>query len=396
MRERVLLIHNRYQQRGGEDVVLETEAAMLARRGHDVLTLEFDNSDIPDRRSPLDTARLAAATIWSPRAARRVRRAVRSFRPDIVHFHNTFPLISPAAYAACRAEAVPVVQTLHNFRLLCPNAEFYREGRPCQDCLGRTPPWPGVFHACYRGSRPQTAVVAAMLTTHRVRRTWQRDVDLFISLTEFSRRAFSHGGLDPARIAVKPNFVASDPGIKSGVGDYFLFVGRLTESKGVATLLDAWRQTANPVPLHIVGDGPLDATVARTAVDHPSVRVLGPQIRQAVVAQMHGARALIFPSVWFETFGLAIAEAFACGLPVIASRLGAMAEIVDDGRTGLLVRPGDAMDLAAKIAWAWQHPAEMQRMGMAARNEYEARYTEADNYRQLHAIYERARDLRTG
>jgi hypothetical protein len=195
---RQLLVHNRYQQPGGEDAVFEAEAALLQRHGHDVEQWVEDNREIPTT----PTARLAAHTVWSSPAVRRLEAILHRTRPEVVHFHNTFPLISPAAYVTCRRQGVPVVQTLHNYRLICPNAMLFRDGHPCEECVGRVVPWPGVVHACYRGSRAQTAVAAAMLATHRVRGTWTRDVDVYVALTQFARGKFLRGGLPETRIVV--------------------------------------------------------------------------------------------------------------------------------------------------------------------------------------------------
>ncbi|MGH2533359.1 MAG: glycosyltransferase family 4 protein [Thermomicrobiales bacterium] len=381
---RVLLVHNRYQYAGGEDAVFAAEGALLRQHGHEVVEYVDDN----DRIDGINHLRLAVDTIWSRDAHARLRALIRERRPQVAHFHNTFPLISPAAYAACQAEGVAVVQTLHNYRLICPAANLFRDGRVCEDCLGRPLPWPGVRHACYRGSRAQTAVAAAMLTTHRLRRTWQRDVDLYIALTEFSRQKLIAGGLPPEKCVVKPNFIEPDPGAKMTAGDFFLFVGRLTVDKGVRTLLQAWRSGLPPTRLHIAGDGPLVATVEEATVA-TGIHFWGRIPQSAVLDQMHGARALVFPSEWYESFPVTIVEAFACGLPVIAARLGAMPEIVDDGRTGILFTPGDAKDLAAKVAWAWDHPTELSRMGVEARREYEAKYTAEANYGLLKNIYAR-------
>src|SRR5581483_9761958 len=194
----------------------------------------------------------AARTVWSRPAYRVLRELLRAHRPAVAHFHNTFPLISPAAYYACRAERVPVVQTLHNFRLLCPNALFFRDGRVCEDCLGKAVPWPGVAHKCYRGSRSASAAVCTMLTVHRALGTWHTAVDRFIALTDASRRKFVAGGLPADKIAVKANFVDPDPGPGTGAGGYGVFVGRLSAEKGVGTLLKAWQQLGRDVPLKIV------------------------------------------------------------------------------------------------------------------------------------------------
>jgi len=391
---RILIVHNRYREQGGEDVVYAAEASMLARYGHEVRQLEFSNDEIDDQRSGVESFRLAVDTIWSRSAAVRIRTAVREMRAEVVHFHNTFPLVSPSAYGAARAEGATIVQTIHNYRLLCANALFFRDGRPCEDCVGKTPPWPGIVHSCYRDSRSQTAVTAAMLTAHRIRGTWRRDVDSYIALTEFSRRKLLLAGIPENRIAVKPNFLLDDPGIGHSDGDYVLFVGRLTIDKGIETLLQAAQRT--PFALRIAGVGPLTPQVEAAAADTPGITYLGRLSQEEVFRQMHSARALIFPSVWYETFGMTIVEAFACGLPVIASRLGTMAEIIEDNETGLFFEAGNAEDLVAKIRWIGNHPGEARRMGQRARQVFIERFTLDRNYHRLMEIYALARVSNAG
>ena len=387
---RVLAVHNRYQQAGGEDVVFAAEVELLRSYGHTVTELIFDNREIPERPAPLDAARLALGTVWSRKGAARVRAMIREHRPEVVHFHNTFPLVSPAAYYAARAERLAVVQTLHNYRLICPGSLLYRDGRVCQDCVGRVVPWPGVLHGCYRGSRAQTAPVAAMVGAHRLGGTWRNLVDRYIVLSRVARDQFVAGGLPEDRIVIKPNFVELDLGERSSPGEYYLYAGRLAAEKGVETLLRAWTEHGRREPLHIVGDGPLAPQVEAAAQASPSIRYLGRLDRAAVLEQMRHARALIFPSVWYEGFPMILVEALASGLPVIASRLGAAAEIIEDGVTGLHFTAGSADDLAAKVDWVSQHTEATAEMGRAARCTYEAKYTGARNHDQLMAIYQAA------
>ena len=381
---RMLLLHNRYQHPGGEDNVFRAEADLLRRQGHEVVEFVEDNARL-DGMSPL---KAAVDAVWSREARRHIRRLIEENKPDVAHFHNTFLRISPAAYYTCREAGVPVVQTLHNYRLVCPGALLMRDGRVCEDCLGKVVPWPGVVHGCWRGLQMQTAVVAGMLTVHRLLRTWQEQVDVYIALTEFARRKFIEGGLPADRIVVKPNFVHPDPGGRGAPGRYALFVGRLSPEKGLGTLLKAW-QSLKEIPLKVVGDGPLREQVQAFAAGYGAVEVLGRRPHHEVIALMKGARCLVFPSECYENFPMSVAEAFACGVPVIASRLGAMAEIVEEGRSGLLFEPGDAEDLAAKMEWAWAHPRELAEMGREARREYEEKYTAERNYERLMAIYHR-------
>jgi len=387
---KVLVAHNAYQQRGGEDAVVAAETQLVEAHGHAVVRYERQNDELQNR-GPLSVISAGLGTVWASKSFREVKALLAREKPDVAHFHNTFPLISPACYYACAEAGVPVAQTLHNYRLLCPAATFLRDGKVCKECLGRGVPWPGVVHNCYRRSRPATAAVGAMLAVHRTMRTWTEKVDVYIALSEFARQQFIEGGLPPEKIMVKPNFVSLDPEVKRGPGDYALYVGRLSEEKGLRVLLAAWSLLRQRIPLRIAGDGPIKEEMTRESKQKvlDSVEFLGHVDPAGITGLMQGARFLVFPSVWFETFGLAIVEAFACGLPVIASRLGAMAEIVQDGRTGLHFTPGDSRELAAKIDWAWNHPEEILCIGRAARKEYEAKYTAEENYRRLMDIYQR-------
>ena len=381
---KILTAHNYYQQPGGEDAVFAAESALLRQKGHEVISF-VDNNERIDQTSRLATA---ARTIWSSPSKAKLLELLRNERPDIAHFHNTFPLISPSTYDACRVFDVPVVQTLHNYRLLCPVGTFYRKGRVCEDCLGHTVPLPGIRHACYHGSRAKTSVITAMITFHHWIRTWQKKVDIYVALTEFSRRKFIEGGLPPEKIVVKPNFIHPDPGHDGRAPSHMLFVGRLAPEKGLKTLLDAW-QSVGDIPLKIVGNGPLQHEL-RDLIKTRNLRcveMLGQCSHDSVIEHMRKAHCLIFPSEWYEGFPLSIAEAFACGVPVIASRLGAMREIVDDERTGLHFAPGDFEDLARKVKWAWNHEKVIEEMGKSARRDYEKQYSAQGNYKMLLETY---------
>jgi glycosyltransferase involved in cell wall biosynthesis len=385
---RVLLLHNRYQRRGGEDTLFDAVGALLASRGHAVRPLEVTNADIGGAVSPL---RAAGCAVWSPAAGRAVAQAVARFRPDVVHVHNFFPLLSPSVHRACRRSGVAVVQTLQNYRLLCPNALLFRDGHPCEECLGRAVPWPGVVHGCYRGSRLATAPVAAMVAVHRALRTWQRAVDVFVAPTEFVRRKFAEGGLDPRRIAVQPNLVEASPEPGDGQGGYALAVGRLSEEKGFDTLVAAWARLGRELPLKIVGDGPLLRALRAAAAEvAPDVEWTGWAPAAEVRRLMRSAMLVVVPSRWYETFGNVIVEAFAAGAPVVAARHGAMAELVQDGRTGLLFEPGNAVELAAAVRWLASSPRELGALRREARAEFEARYGEERYYARLLQIYARA------
>jgi glycosyltransferase involved in cell wall biosynthesis len=389
---RVLVVHESYQQRGGEDAVAAAEAEQLELHGHTVLRYSRHNDELKGQ-SPLRIVRAGIETVWATRSIRDLERLLLTGKPEVVHFHNTLPLISPAAYYVCARRRIPVVQTLHNYRLVCPAATFLRDGHLCEECLGSPVAWKAVAYGCYRGSRAASAAVTAMLATHRALRTWQTKVDAYIALSEFARRKHIAGGLPAQRFVVKPNFVYPDPGCRTPeeIGQYALFVGRLSEEKGLRGLLAAWKRLGRPIPLFLLGEGPMRDEIAPQlgSFELSEATLLGSVPRDDVLRWMRGARFLVCPSHWFEGCPLVIVEAFASGIPVIATGHGPTAEMIDHGRTGLHVVPGDAADLAAKVEWAWTHPQEMQVMGEAARKEFEAKYTAQKNYSQLLALYQR-------
>jgi glycosyltransferase involved in cell wall biosynthesis len=379
-RMRILMVHNAYQQRGGEDSVVDAEFELLRDQGHDVV-LHLRHNDEVKQASRFG---VAAQALWSTRTTSDIQGLVTTFRPDVMHVHNTLPLVSPSVYWAAHSAGVPVVQTLHNFRLLCPQATFLREGRVCEDCLGKVP-WRAVQHRCYRESAVQSGVVAAMLVAHRGLGTFQHKVSRYIALNQFCKGKFVSGGLPADRISVKPNFVSWVPTPQWAQREGGLYVGRLSEEKGIQVMLDAIRM----VPGHgvkVVGSGPFEAETRSVA----GADYLGYLPLNDIMARMATAAFLVLPSVCYEGFPRTLVEAFASGMPVIASRLGSMAELVSDGVTGLLFEPGNAADLVAKIQWANAHPQDMLRMGQAARAEYEANYTPERNARQLVEIYNQA------
>ena len=336
-------------------------------------------------------------TIWARDAYREILDLIRRERPRIAHVHNTFVQISPSVFAACREEGVPVVQTLHNFRLMCPAGNLFREGKVCEDCL-ESGLWQGVRHACYRGSYAATATTALMLTVHRTAGTWSNGVTSYIALTEFSKRKFVGAGLPKEKIHVKPNFVAPDPGAKEEFGDCAVYVGRLSPEKGVKTLLHAWRQLRTPIPLQVIGDGPLRPELEQIAsqCNISNIVFAGRLSSGETRSRIRSARLLVLPSECYENFPMTVVEAFSCGTPVVCSRLGAMQEIVSDHANGLHFTPGKPDELARTLEWAWNNPQQIQTMGRAARQEYEQKYTAEQNYRALMAIYQQAMGLPIG
>jgi glycosyltransferase involved in cell wall biosynthesis len=392
---KILVAHNSYQYRGGEDAAVDTETRQLEAHGDTVIPYRRHNDELREI-SPLSALTHAAETIWASRSAQDIAQLVSASKPDIAHFHNTFPLISPSAYYACSEAGVPVVQTLHNYRLICPAATLMRKGKVCESCLGRGLPWPGIVRRCYRDSTAQTASLAAMLAAHTAMGTWHNKIDIYVALSEFAKLKFVQGGFPGNRIVVKPNFVHPDPGPKNSAGEYALFVGRLSEEKGPRVLLNAWRELAAKLPLFILGDGPLrdpmEAQIKKFKLSN--ITIVGEVPPDRVFQWMHNARFLISASLCYECFPVSVVEAFACGLPVIASELGSLAEIVAPGRTGLHFTAGDATELARAVDWAWSHSDHVQRMGQQARLEFERKYTAERNYRSLMHIYDQLLDQR--
>ena len=382
MAVRVLIVHNAYRQRGGEDSVVAAEAALLESHRHSIYRFHADNAGI---RGPWGAVRAAIACTYSARTRRELSCVIRDFRPDIVHVHNFFPLLSPSLYDACQDAGVPVVQTLHNYRITCPGALLMRAGRVCEDCVTGSA-YGAIRHGCYRGSRLATLPVAHMVETHRARGTWHLKVDRYIALTSFAKSRFVAAGLPASRITVKPNFPVGYPAIVSPVrvnDAPALFVGRLSTEKGIAVLMEAWKGLR--VPLQVLGTGPMESALC--ALRHPKITVLGHCTPNAVSAAMKAAGFVVLPSISYEGFPMTLVESFSHARPVIASRIGSLAELVEDGATGLLAEPGDPEDLAHRVKWASEHPEAMRVMGIRAREEFERKYTPAINYRRLSEIY---------
>jgi glycosyltransferase involved in cell wall biosynthesis len=372
---KVLVAHNAYQQRGGEDAVVEAEIGLLRSFGHEVVEYYRDNAWIDGARR----LEVLAHTLWSRSTEREIAQLIQIHTPNVIHVHNTFPLISPSIYWIAAQMGVPIVQSLHNFRLLCAQATFLRNDKPCEDCLGKLP-WRGVTRKCYRGSAAQSAALVSMLALHRSIGSFRDKVARYITLSEFSKQKFAEGGLPKEKLSVKPNFVAAPPpslGQRSGG----LFVGRLSPEKGLGVLIQALERSS--AACTVIGSGPQRAL----AETHPSIRLLGWLDSEGVRECMSKAAYLVLPSIAYEQFPRVLAEAFASGLPIVASRLGSLVELIEDGRTGLLFEPGSAEDLATKIKFAEDNPQRMRNMGQNARAEYEQKYTPERNYQQLMAIY---------
>jgi glycosyltransferase involved in cell wall biosynthesis len=383
---RVLVIHNTYKWPGGEDVVVDRETALLRAFGHEVVEYRRSNQELDtDSRS-----RFGAFTgsLWSKTAYLDLMKVIEESRPDVAHVHNTLAVVSPSVYYACDRLGIPVVQTLHNYRLICPRGDLFREGSVCEQCVAYNVPWPALKNRCYHSSVAMTAAVATIYQTHRLLRTWSKKVAIYVTPSEFAGQKL-RGGMAPAeRIVVKPHFVFPDPGQRERPGSYAIFIGRLSAEKNLQSLLTVWHEFKQ-LPLKVLGTGNLEHELQAYARQSglSNVEFCGHRSQRDVFTALKGAAFLIFPSQWYETFGLGIVEAYSCGVPVIASQLGAMSEIVKDGESGLLFRPEDPADLTAKIRWAMDHPAKMEEMGRYARKLFETCYTGERNHELMMKIY---------
>jgi glycosyltransferase involved in cell wall biosynthesis len=389
---RILVAHNYYRNRGGEDIVFESECRLLESHGHIVERAIVHSNSIGDSLSIGGQIHLAATTIWSRSGRKRMSEAVRSFQPDVVHVHNTFPLYSPASLRAVHGLGVPVVQTLHNFRPLCSNFSLYRDGHVCYQCVDRRIPWPAVAHACYQGSRVRSATVAGMQALHRGLRTWIDCVDMHIATTDYARELFISGGFPPDQLATKPNFVETDLGMGDHAGDFVLYVGRLSAEKGIETLLNAWERMPAGVLLKIVGAGPLNDLVAQADDRNATIEWLGQVPEREVLELMGKATLVAFPSIGHETFGRTIIEAYSRGTPVVASDIGSARELIEDGQTGRIFPAGDARALATTLTEALCDRAAHRHMSKHARCRFEQEFSAERNYERLIEIYRAAID----
>jgi len=388
---KVLAIHNRYMNWGGEDTVFQTETRMLRASGFDVKELVF---------GPVDSSRPMAAAwngVWSKESYRRVAGICREWKPDVMHVHNLFVSASPSILHAASRHSVPVVMTLHNYRQTCLNGLLFRDGKTCVECLGKTVSIAGIRNGCYRDSHVQSTAMAAITGLHRLVGTWTNQVDHYIALSSFSRDIFLTAGLPADRISVKPNFIDLDPGQGDGSGDYALFAGRLADYKGIQVLLDAWRAMKGKWRLKIAGAGPLEAQVKDFAATDSSVEYLGSLDREATAKAMKAARFLVFPSINFENFPMVIVESLSTGLPVVSSRIGGLGSIIRDGQNGLLFECGNAGSLAAALHKMFAFSSgELGTLRRNARGDYFSLYAAESNRQTLTAIYEQAIAYRRG
>ncbi|NUK49721.1 glycosyltransferase [Streptomyces lunaelactis] len=381
----VLVVHNRYAsaQPSGENKVVDQEVGLLREAGHRVEVFERRSDDIA-ARSLLGKAAVPLLVPWNPAVRAELAARLRTERPDVVHVHNVFPLLSPAVLAACADAGVPAVATLHNYTQVCPPGTLQRDGRPCTECVGSAP-LPAVRHGCYRNSRLATVPLAVSLSVNR--RRWWSGVERFFCISAAQRDVLVRSGMPAERLAVKHNFVPDPDARRAGAGEHLLYLGRLAEAKGVRLLMAAWDEIAasggGGVPLVIAGAGPLEPGVTAWAAGRDDVRYVGlydpAQCRQAIARSV----AVVAPSTWLEAFGLVVVEAMAAGVPAVAAGHGAFVELVEDGVTGLLHQPGDPASLASCVRRIANDPHRNQEMGQAARRRYEQGFSPAVGLERL-------------
>ncbi|WP_030267113.1 glycosyltransferase [Streptomyces sp. NRRL B-24484] len=394
----VLVVHNRYAsaQPSGENKVVDQEVELLREAGHRVEVFERRSDDIAARSLPGKVA-VPLLVPWNPAVRAELAARLRADRPDVVHVHNVFPLLSPAVLAACADTGVPAVATLHNYTQVCPPGTLQRDGRPCTECVGATP-LPAVRHGCYRNSRLATVPLAVSLAVNR--RRWWSGVERFLCISAAQRDLLARAGLPAERLAVKHNFVPDPGACRSGAGEHLLYLGRLAEAKGVRLLMAAWDELAADggvgVPLVVAGTGPLEREVAAWAAGRDDVRYVGLYDRARCREAVARSVAVVAPSTWLEAFGLVVVEAMAAGVPAVAAGHGAFVELVQDGVTGLLHRPGDAASLASCLRRITADPAGNREMGQRARHRYDQAFSPAVGLERLEEEYRTAVAGRSG
>ena len=388
---KILLVHNQYKQPGGENVVFQTEGELLSRHGHFVERLVFDNAGI---KTVLDKVLSGLKTIYNPESARELRKRIERFGPDVIHVHNFVPLISPSILFVAKKYSIPVILTLHNYRLICPSATLFYNDKIYEKSIHSLFPIDAILKGVYRNSRIQTAAVAFMVAIHTIIGTWRTKVDWYITLSGFAKEKFRKSilSIPEDRLIVKPNFVP-DSGMGDSIRkDFFLFIGRLVEEKGIQVLLKA--ATLHNHKVTIIGDGPLRDKVEAAARTNPNIRYLGFQDKLSIMTHLKKCKALIFPSIWYEGFPITILEAFSTGTLVIASKLGVMNEVIQNRVNGLLFEAGSESDLVAKMDEVNAQQEWAKCLSDNARLTYLTHYTAEKNYNLLINIYNKALSLK--
>lgn len=381
---KILVIHNHYQQPGGEDVVFDLESALL-EESETVKRLTFQN------KTGWRGFGQTVWSIWNIFAASRIKRTIQSFQPDVIHLHNFHYALGPVGIRIAKKKNIPIVVTLHNYRIICPSATLFYNGHLFTESLNTSFPWKAILLGVHSHSVLKTAWLAFTNWFHKKIGTWKQ-VSKYIVLSEFAKHTFTHStiGIKETAFIIKPNFVyaehASQPEIPQTKKGIYLYVGRLSEEKGIYPLLKAFEE--NGRTLQIVGDGPLRSLVKESCASFENIQYLGMVDRKDIPRIMHRCSALIFPSICYEGMPLTVLEAFACGTAVIASNLGALPFLITHNTTGLLFDPGNIRALNEQIdTWENMDQEQKDKIRSNATQVYEDYYTPQKNKEQLLTIY---------
>lgn len=382
---KVLVIHNRYKQQGGEDHCFKAEVDMLKSHGITVETMVFHNDDI---HSWISMVKLSYASIFNIHAAKKIQLKIDYFQPDIIHVHNFFYIISPSVFWTAKRNGIPVVFTVHNYRLICSGALLMRDNQVCELCIQKKFPIHGVKYKCHRGSAIQTAQLTFLTGIHKVMGTWTHKVDRYIALTAFAKQKLLSSGLKlkDSQLVIKPNFCA-DHGFTAFEtrGDHYLFIGRLSHEKGLHILLEALK--LKDFKLKIVGSGPMEDRVKQCVSEHRNLTYLGQMPNEAVKKELKMAKALLFPSTWYEGMPMTILEAYSTGTPVISTDIDNINEIVIDQYNGLHFSNGNSQSLV-KVLDDFEHMDDPGQIYLNARKTFEEKYTAEVNFKRLTNIYQ--------
>lgn len=385
---KILLIHNKYKQAGGEDAIFEMEKSLLEGNNHQVKAVVFDNAEIDNLSK---TLKLSYQLVYNKKSKAIIEDAIIQFKPDVIHVHNFFYLASPSIFFAAHQANIPIIVTLHNYRLICSGSLLMRNDKPCELCTNQMFPLHGIKYGCHRDSRVQTAQLTLATGIHKFLRTWSTKVTEYICLTNFAKAKFTHSSLQlrPENIVVKPNSVDDiKPSDFSERDNFFLFIGRLSQEKGIEVLLKAFANSNHVI--EIIGDGPLRHLVVEAALQNPSIKYSGYQDKTVVYNRLRKSKALIVPSICYENLPTAILEAFAAGTPVIISDIGNLNEIVSNNYNGIHFKTNNANDLIRVVASVAANPQEFQPLYKNARRTFESNYTHEINYSNLMRIYQDA------
>jgi len=381
---KILHVHNYHVGRGGMEVIYDYTTRLLRQGGHEVIEMSLDSRSLD---SPLKKLGAFGSSVYSISAYRQARQLIETHRPDIAHVHNLYPMFSTSVLSACRASGVPVVMNVQDYKLTCPMGQHLRNGSICTKCMDGSVVWSAI-HSC-KGGRLTSGAYAISHGITRMRRAYHHGVDLFVTPARFTADYLVRAGYDPSRIVVIPNMSDLPAGPPaSGDGEYAAFVGRISPEKGLNVLIDAARITN--IPIRIAGGG----TMPNRELAPENVRFVGSLSRETLPEFYRGARFIVVPSIWHEVFSIVALEALGMGIPVIASKIGGLAEVFEHERQGIYVPPGDSQALAGAMRRLWDDPDACRQMGRAARQHVLDNYSPAAFLDRLTAVFQRVLDQR--